>query len=170
MKRCLSLTMLLAATTLGCARTGQNVIEDAAEAMGGAAAISAATTLVMEGTGTTYRLGQNHAPDADLPIYELHTYRKEVDLENQRWRIEQVRTGHFGTSRPVNQQPLVQAIDRDVAFDVPADGDPRRLNAQIGRDRHVDLYHHPLAALKAALQGEPEATVGPVMELSLIHI
>lgn len=164
MKRCLSLTMLVAMTTLGCARTGQNVIEDAAEAMGGAAAISAATTLVMEGTGTTYRLGQNHAPDADLPIYELHTYRKEVDLENQRWRIEQVRTGHFGTSRPVNQQPLVQAIDRDVAFDVPADGDPRRLNAQIGRDRHVDLYHHPLAALKAALQGEPEATVGPVME------
>ena len=159
MKRCLSFASLAAVTILGCARTGQDVIEDAAEAMGGAEVIAAARTLVMEGTGTTYRLGQNPSPDADLPIYELHSYRKEVDLDNRRWRTEQIRTGHFLTSNPVDRQSRVEAVDGDVAFNVQASGTAQRLAAQAGKDRLADLYHHPLALLKAALQG---ATVGPV--------
>ena len=164
MKRCLSLAMLSAVTLLGCARTGQDVIEDAAEAMGGAEVIAAAATLVMEGTGTTYRVGQNPSPDADLPVYELHSYRKEVDLDNRRWRTEQIRTGHFLSGRPVDRQSQVQAADGDVAFDVQADGTARRLAAQTGKDRLAELYHHPLVLLKAALQGPPAATVGPLRE------
>ena len=164
MKRCLSLAMLAAVTLLGCARTGQDVIEDAAEAMGGAEVIAAATTLVMEGTGTTYRLGQNLSPDADLPTYEVHSYRKEVDLENQRWRAEQVRTGHFLAGRITDRQTLIQAADSDIAFDMRGDGIPRRLAAQAGKDRFAELYHHPLVLLKAALQGPPTATVGPLRE------
>ena len=31
----------------------------------------ATNTLVLEGTGQTYRLGQQPNPDADLPVYEL---------------------------------------------------------------------------------------------------
>ena len=130
MKRCLSVAMLAAVTLLGCARTGQDVIEDAAEAMGGAEVISAAATLVMEGTGTTYRLGQNPSPEADLPTYELHSYRKEVDLDNSRWRTEQIRTGHFLTSNPVDRQSRVEAVDGDVAFNVQASGAAQRLAAQ----------------------------------------
>ena len=164
MKRCLSVAMLAAVTLLGCARTGQDVIEDAAEAMGGAEVIAAATTLVMEGTGSTYRLGQNPSPEADLPVYELHSYRKEVDLDNRRWRTEQIRTGHFLTSNPVDRQSRVEAVDGDVAFNVQASGAAQRLAAQAGRDRLADLYHHPLVLLKAALQGPPAATVGPLRE------
>jgi glyoxylase-like metal-dependent hydrolase (beta-lactamase superfamily II) len=164
MKRCLSLASLMAVTILGCARTGQDVIEDAADALGGAEAIAAATTLVLEGTGTTYRLGQNPYPDADLPTYELHSYRKEVDLDNHRWRTEQVRTGHFLTGNPVDRQSLVEATDGDVAFDIQANGAARRLAAQAGKDRLANLYHHPLVLLKAALQGPPAATVGPLRE------
>ena len=162
MKRSLSLASLAAVTLFGCARTGQDVIEDAAEAMGGAEAIAAAATLVMEGTGTTYRLGQQPSPDADLPTYEVHSYRKEVDLENQRWRAEQVRTGHFLAGRITDRQTLIQASDGSVAFDVPANGNARRLAAQTGRDRHAELYHHPLVLLREALEGE--ATVGPLKE------
>ena len=161
MKRCLSLAILTAVTLLGCARTGQDVIEDAAEAMGGAKVIAAAATLVMEGSGSTYRLGQNPSTDTDLPVYEVHSYRKEVDLDNRRWRTEQIRTGHFLTSRPVVRQPRVEATDGDVAFNVQASGAAQRLAAQAGKDRLADLYHHPLALLKAALQG---ATVGPLRE------
>ena len=163
-KRYLSLAMLAVVTLLGCARTGQDVIGDAAEAMGGADAVAAASTLVMEGTGTTYRLAQNPFPGSDLPIYEIHSYRKEIDLENHRWRAGQVRTGRFTTGFPVDRQPLIQAVDGVVAFDVPANGTPRRLPAQTGRDRHAELYHHPLVVLKAALQEAPEATVGPLRE------
>ena len=164
MKRSLSLAMLAAVTLLGCARTGQDVIEDAAETMGGAEAVTAATTLVVEGTGTTYRLAQNPFPGSDLPIYELHSYRKEIDLENHRWRAEQVRTGHFTTGFPAIRQRVVQAADGGVAFDVQANGNARRLAAQTAKDRHAELYHHPLVVLRAALMGPPEATVGPLRE------
>lgn len=162
MKRCLSLAMFAAVGLLGCARTGQNVIDDAAEAMGGAEAIEAAATLVLEGTGTTYRLAQNPFPGSDLPIYELHSYRREVDLDNHRWRAEQVRTGHFTTGFPAINQRVIQASDGDVAFDVAANDNVRRLAAQTGRDRHAELYHHPLVLLREALGGE--ATVGALVE------
>ena len=164
MKRCLSLAMLASVTLLGCARTGQDVIEDAAEAMGGAEVIAAAATLVLEGTGTTYRLAQNPFPGSDLPIYELHSYRREIDLDNHRWRAEQVRTGHFTTGFPAIRQRVIQASDGSLAFDVSANDDARRLAAQTAKDRYAELYHHPLVLLREALKGSPEATVGPLRE------
>jgi len=41
------------------------------DAMGGAEAILATNMLVLDGTGQTYRLGQQPNPDVDLPVYEL---------------------------------------------------------------------------------------------------
>ena len=162
MSRHPSLALILAALFQGCSATSESVIEDAADALGGAEAIAAANTLVLEGTGQTYRLHQQLSPDADLPVYELHEYRREVDLQNTRWRVDQVRTGHFISSSPVNRQPLSQAFDGGVAYDVRADGSAARLNAQTGRDRHAEFYHHPLPLLKAALEGG--TTLGEVRE------
>ena len=156
------LALILAALFQGCSATSESVIEDAADALGGAEAIAAANTLVLEGTGQTYRLHQQLSPDADLPVYELHEYRREVDLQNKRWRVDQVRTGHFISSNPVNRQPLSQAVDGGVAYDVRADGSTARLAAQTARDRHAEFYHHPLPLLKAALEGG--TTLGEVRE------
>lgn len=78
------ITLILAAVLHGCAPTPASVVQDAAAALGGADAIEAANTLVMQGTGQTYRLAQQPNPDSDLPIYELHEYRMEMDLENHR--------------------------------------------------------------------------------------
>ena len=162
MSRHPSLALILAALFQGCSATSESVIEDAADALGGAEAIAAANTLVLEGTGQTYRLHQQLSPDADLPVYELHEYRREVDLQNKRWRVDQVRTGHFISSSPVNRQPLSQAVDGGVAYDVRVDGSAARLNAQTARDRHAEFYHHPLPLLKAALEGG--TTLGEVRE------
>lgn len=148
----------------GCAPQAGQVIEEAAEAMGGQEAILAATSLVLEGTGTTYRTGQQMAPDADLPEFEIHSYRKQIDLENERWRMDQVRTGHFLSGRRVERQPLVQATDGDLAFDVQADGSATRSTSQVGWDRYADLYHHPLPIVRAALQGPPFAMMGPARQ------
>ena len=148
----------------GCAPQAGRVIEEAAEAMGGQEAILAATSLVLEGTGTTYRTGQQMAPDADLPEFEIHSYKKEFDLENERWRMDQIRTGHFLAGRKTERQPLIQATDGELAFDIQADGTTRRLTSQVGRDRYADLYHHPLPIVRAALQGPPSATVGPMRQ------
>lgn len=148
----------------GCAPQAGQVIEAAAEAMGGQEAILAATSLVLEGTGTTYRTGQQMAPDADLPEFEIHSYRKEIDLENERWRMEQIRTGHFLAGRKTERQPLVQATDGDLAFDVQADGSATRSTSQVGRDRYAELYHHPVPIVRAALGGSPSAMVGPLRQ------
>jgi glyoxylase-like metal-dependent hydrolase (beta-lactamase superfamily II) len=159
MKRWLGAAMVSAVFLHGCAPTSESVVEDAAEAMGGAEAVLATTSLVLEGTGQTYRTGQNTSPDADLPVYELHSYRKEMDLENHRWRVDQVRTGHFLTGNPVENQTVIQAVDMDIAYDVQADGTARRLGGRAGVDRHAEFFHHPLSLVRAALT-EGEATLG----------
>lgn len=163
MKTGLSWAAIATFALVGCATPEAKVIEGAAEAMGGSEAVLGATTLVMEGTGTTYRLGQNTSPEADAPIYEVTSYKKQVDLQNHRWRMEQVRDGKFLTGNPVNQQPLVQAMDADVAFDVGADGAAQRLGAQVAKDRHAEFYHHPLVLLQAAL-AEPATVSNPRQE------
>ncbi len=163
MNHYLSLALISAVLLQGCAPTSESVIGDAADAVGGAEAVLAANTLVLEGTGQTYRLGQHHSPGADLPVYELHNYKREVDLSEQQWRVEQVRTGHFLAGRKTERQPLTQAVDGTVAFDVAANGGARRLPARVGQDRHAEFYHHPLPLLQAALT-EGAATLGELRE------
>ena len=74
--------MALAAVAVGCssAPPEMQAIQNAAEAMGGADAIRSATTLVVEGNGTGYRLGQNFNPDSDLPQVEIESLRLEIDI------------------------------------------------------------------------------------------
>ena len=61
------LTALLAAGLLAaCAAAPpeKQVIDDAAEALGGAARVTALTALTIEGTGSAPNAGQNRLPDA----------------------------------------------------------------------------------------------------------
>ena len=85
--------LALAAVAIGCssAPPEMQAIQDAAEAMGGADAIRSATTLVIEGNGTGYRLGQNFNPSSDLPSVEISSVRVEYDLANHRRRVEDTR-------------------------------------------------------------------------------
>ena len=159
MKTGLSWAAVAAFALVGCGTPEGKVIDGAAEAMGGSEAVLGATTLVMEGTGTTYRLGQNTSPEADAPVFEVTAYKKQIDLQNHRWRMDQLRDGKFLTGNPVNQQPLIQAMDHDVAFDVGADGAGQRLSSQVAKDRHAEFYHHPLVLLQAALAEPATATV-----------
>jgi len=165
-KWAVSLASILVLAGSGCqdALSEEDLIQRVAQAMGGAEAVRGATTLVLEGSGKTYRTGQNPSPEAPLWEFEVHSFRKEMDLENGRWRMEQVRTGHFLTGNPVIEQPLVQASDGSLAFDVQPDGSGRRLTAQVGRERQADLYHHPLALVRALLSGPAVATAGNLRE------
>src|SRR5690606_23969854 len=94
-------------------------VERAADAMGGADAIRAATTLTVEGSGTTYRLGQNRSPDAELPEAAVQSFVRQYDLLNHRMRTEMVSANFLGAM--VRQ---VTALDGSVAFNVPNEGEP----------------------------------------------
>ena len=73
--RCLIAFSVLFAVACGGAATPElQLIEDAAEAMGGLRSVTQTTALTVQGEGRTFRLGQNTRPRADLPYYQVDNY------------------------------------------------------------------------------------------------
>ena len=150
--RLMSYLVASAVLLSGCgpASPEMQVIEDVAEALGGMRAVQNAETVVIEGRGTNFRVGQNKDPDASLPEYEISEFTREIDLTNGRWRQEQLRTSNFFTGNPLFNQRQIIAVDGDVAFDVSEDGTARRASSQVARDRQAELYHYPVSLIQAA--------------------
>ena len=147
---------ILIVTLSGCEQLSpeMQLIHDAADALGGVEAVQGVTALRIEGSGSSYRLGQNRTPDSALPENEVRSYTLEKDLLNHRMRTEIAQTnfaGRLGTA--------VTGMDKNVAYNVGQDG-PQRASATAARERHVEFYHHPLTVLQAALaEGGAAATL-----------
>ena len=140
-------------TLFGCTQRSpeMQVVHDAAEAMGGADDIAEAQTLLLEGSGRQYRLGQNHDPDDALPYWELDEYERQVDLQDGRWRLAHLRTSAFLTGNPELRQEQVLGLDGDVAYNVGPDGTARRASEQVAHERIAEHYHHPVSLVQLAL-------------------
>jgi glyoxylase-like metal-dependent hydrolase (beta-lactamase superfamily II) len=135
----------------GCASTPPEmaIINDAADALGGAAMIQSVNTLTIEGTGENVNFGQNASPDTQGPILNVTQYKRTLDFAGNRWRLEQIRVPTVGNTAAQTQ---ILAVDGDVAFNVnPQTMAAARQNAQVAKDRQAELYHHPIGALRAAL-------------------
>ena len=89
-------------TLFGCTPLSpeMQVIHEAGEAMGGVNNIEDAQTIVLQGSGREYRLGQNKGPDDELPYWDSEDYVREIDLQNGRWRLSHRRTSAFLTGWP----------------------------------------------------------------------
>ena len=68
---------------LGCtpASPEMQIINDAVEAVGGRRVVEDVKTVVIEGEGENFRLGQNQHPDRDLPIYVISNFTRKIDYE-----------------------------------------------------------------------------------------
>ena len=150
MKRRLSWLFVVTVAVSGCEQLSpeMQLIHDAADAHGGVGAVAEVATLRIEGSGTSFRLGQNRTPDTDLPAAAIESYTLEVDLRNHRMRTEIASANFAGR---VNT--AVTAMDADVAFNVGQNG-AQRTGARVARERHTDFYHHPLTLLQSALAEE----------------
>jgi Metallo-beta-lactamase superfamily len=135
------------------------LIHASADAMGGAERLQAVKTLVIEGEGISPNLGQNRTPDDELPVWKVTGYKRSIDLANVRTRVEQTRTAQF-LFAGATVQHQIQGLDGEVAYNVGDDGKPARASAQAAQDRHFEMLHHPLVALRAALQ--PGASMGSI--------
>lgn len=151
-------TIVMTLVLFGCSSGPISVVNGAADAVGDAAAIKAVNTLVIEGTGENFNLGQNLSPDAPLPKLTVTSAKRSIDYVNNRWRLEQARTPTYVTANTAPNQPQILGIDGDIAYNVPATGPATRAAEQVAADRHSELYHHPIAALKAALADGAELT------------
>ena len=134
----------------GAATPELQLVEDTAVAMGSLRAVRETTTLVLEGQGRTYRLGQNTSPRSDLPYYEVENYQLQVDFANERWRLRQDRTSTFLTGSPLYGVRQISGLDGDVAYDEQG-GRTVRLSERVAADRWAEMYHTPLGIVLLAL-------------------
>ncbi|OFW17059.1 MAG: hypothetical protein A3F70_17285 [Acidobacteria bacterium RIFCSPLOWO2_12_FULL_67_14] len=145
--------LAVAVFTASCARATpeQQVVNDAAGAMGGADAVRAATRMAIEGEGTQYNPGQDLTPSASGQTFTVTGYRRVIDLEAGRARTELTRQPAFTFFQGPQPQKQVQGIDGAVGYNVAANGNAARIPDAAAADRRAERYHHPLAAVRAAL-------------------
>lgn len=142
------------------------VIEDAAAALGGRERILAVRTLTIEGYGSNPNIGQAMTPEADPLLWMLPDYKRSIDLQNGRMELSFTRRPAFPAVFDNNRQ--AQRLDGDVAYNPPAPGAggrggaapiaPARQGPQVVRDRRLDMLHHPLTLVRAALDPMARAT------------
>ena len=158
----LAAVALLAVGTAACTQRTpeQQLVVDAADALGGRARIDAAAVLTMDGAGTQYNLGQDMRPGLAEQTFTVSAFKREIDLTAPRLRTTQTRTPNFAYFQGPQAQTQVQGVDGEVAYNVGANGTPARAAAAVAADRRTERFHHPLVLLRVALA--PTATLSAV--------
>jgi hypothetical protein len=147
--------VLLAVLLTACASPTleQQVIDDAATALGGAGRIKDLKALTVQGTGSAPNAGQNRMPDDELPVWKVNEFTRTIDLTNSRMRAQQVRQAQFLFAGDLVQRQT-QGIDGDAAYTVGVKGSITRTGAVVARDRRIERLHHPITVLRTILDAE----------------
>jgi glyoxylase-like metal-dependent hydrolase (beta-lactamase superfamily II) len=136
----------------------QQLVHDAAAALGGAEKLQSVKTLVIEGEGTHYNLGQDVVPGASGQTYAVAQYKRAIDVAAERARTELVRVPKFTYWQGLAPQRQVQGIDKEIGYNVSASGTASRTAASAAQDRRVELLRHPITAVRAALDPATQLT------------
>jgi glyoxylase-like metal-dependent hydrolase (beta-lactamase superfamily II) len=129
----------------------QQVVNDAATALGGRDRIVAVKTIVMEGEGTQYNPGQDVTPEANGQTFTVTTYRRAIDVAGGRARIELTRRPNFTFFQGPAPQRQVNGVDGDVGYNVAPNGAATRVANTVANDRRAAIFHLPVTAVRAAL-------------------
>ncbi len=153
MTRVMFVAVLAAASLISCAKPTpeQQIVNDAADALGGRERIQAVKTLVLEGEGTNGNLGQDMTPDATGQTFTVAGYKRAMDVGSGRIRVEQTRTPNFTYFQGQQPQKQIFGLDGSVAYTVGANGNATRATEAVARDRRAEFHHHPITILRAAL-------------------
>jgi glyoxylase-like metal-dependent hydrolase (beta-lactamase superfamily II) len=145
--------LVVAVVTGACtqATPEQQVINDAAAALGGRDRILAVKTLTIEGDGANGNLGQDLTPERTVQTFTLTNYKREIDVVASRARVEQTRTPTFPYFQGQQPQRQIQGVAGDVGYNVAADGSATRVANAVAKDRRTEIFHHPLTIVRAAL-------------------
>ena len=145
--------LLAVAVTAGCARSTpeQQIVNGAAAALGGRERILAIRTLAIQGEGMNGNLGQDMTPEATSQLFKITGYQRLVDVAGGRVRVEQTRTPNFAYFQGNQPQKQVLGFDGAVGYNVSPNGTATRIATSAANDRRAELYHHPIAVVRAAL-------------------
>ncbi|MGE3274649.1 MAG: MBL fold metallo-hydrolase [Vicinamibacterales bacterium] len=151
------LTLALALSACARPTPEQAVVNAAAEALGGRERVEGLRTLVLQGGGTAWNLGQDMTMDATGQQFELEPYTASIDVAGGRMRVEETRTPNFLYYQGPQAQSRVSGLDGDIAYTMAAGGTASRQSARTAAERLAEFYHHPPVLVHAALQ--PGATL-----------
>ena len=151
MKRTLFVMLAVIAGACTSAPPEQQLVNDAAAALGGRDRLIAVKTLTIEGDGSNGNLLQDMTPDASGQLFLLSGYKRSIDVTGARARTEQTRTPNFAYFQGNAPQQQIQGIDGDVAYNIGANGTATRGSNAVARDRRAEIFHHPLTLIRAAL-------------------
>jgi glyoxylase-like metal-dependent hydrolase (beta-lactamase superfamily II) len=159
MKRARYLALVAVVSLVGCARATpeQEIVDAAATALGGAERILGAKTLAIEGRGTQYNLGQDVVPGASGQTFTVTSFTRHLDVAGERARTTLTREPNFTYFQGPAPQTQVTGIDGEVGYNVAPSGTATRVADAAAADRRAELFHHPLTAVRAAL--DPMATL-----------
>ena len=135
--------------------TEQQVIADAAAALGGRERILAVKTLIVEGGGRDLNVGQSlRFDDVGLQsdVWQIREYKRAYDLANTRARFEAIREAQYPFYQGEAAPRLIQGLDGEIAFNVNAEGSATRIFGAQATGRLAEYLRHPLTLARAALQ------------------
>ena len=127
----------------------RTLVERAVTLIGGADHLLALRSLVVEGNGSEARIGQAIAPFGEPPSSNIIAWRIERDLTSDRMRVA-TRREPDSAGPDVEPSPEASGLDGDVAYD-EVDGRVRRTHAGLVARRRLEMLHHPVVLLRAAL-------------------
>ena len=151
--------LALVVLTMACvAKTPeQQFQDDLAAALGGRERVLAVRTLVLEGEGRQFNLGQDMRPGAADQTFTVSGWKRQIDLTQPRFRNELTRTPNFAYFQGQAPQRQVQGLDGGIGYNVSPTGTATRIATPAAGDRRADRYHHPLVIASAALA--PNASI-----------
>jgi hypothetical protein len=134
--------------------TEQQIVADAAAALGGRERIVAVKTLVVQGGGHDLNVGQSLRYDElglQSDVWQIRDYKRMYDLANGRARFEVVRASQYPYYQGIGAERVVQGLDGDVAFNIAPNGNATRVFGGQANARRVEYLRHPLTLVRAAL-------------------
>jgi glyoxylase-like metal-dependent hydrolase (beta-lactamase superfamily II) len=154
--QCLLSIALLLLPGFAIAQTpAQQIVGDAAAAMGGREQILAVRTLLLEGEGKEFSFGQGSSwseMGQEASVWKVIGYRRSFDLTAGRSRFEQSRTPLYAFFAGHVPGKSTQGLDGAVAFNTNDEGRANRVWAPRAiATQRVEYHRHPLTLLRAAL-------------------
>ena len=133
----------------------QQIINDAAAALGGRERVLAVKTLLVEGAGHDMGVGQAFRYDElglQSDVGQIRDYRRAYDLANGRARFEATRELQYPFYQGEGGARQVQGLDGNVVFNVAENGNATRVFATGAiNGRRIEFLRHPLTIVRAAL-------------------
>jgi len=156
LSRCLLITaVVLVTASLDAQTPAQQIVDDAATALGGRDRILAVRTLLLQGEGKEFSFGQGSSwseMGQEASVWKVMGYRRAYDLPGGRARFEQSRTPLYAFYAGHVPGKSSQGIDGAVPFNINDNGGANRVWApRAVATQRVEYHRHPLTLLRVAL-------------------